>query len=66
MLMTELRLGQSLTIDGTIVKMVKFNSCKGGSVRLAIDADDRVKIEFEKKESTHNNTSKRHEMKKSE
>jgi len=55
MLMTELRLGQSLTIGGTVVKMVQFNNCKGGSVRLAIDADDDVKIEFEKKDSTHNN-----------
>lgn len=54
MLMTELRLGQSLTIDDTVVKMVQFNTCKGGSVRLAIDANDDVKIKFEKKDSTHN------------
>ena len=54
MLMTELRTGQSLTIDGTVIKMVKYSECKGGSVRLAIDADDAVKITFEKKDSTHN------------
>lgn len=58
MLMTELHLGKSLTIGGAVVTMVKLNTCKGGSVRLAIDASDDVKIEFEKKESTHNNTAR--------
>lgn len=52
MLMTDLRLGQTLTIDSTIVKMVSY---KNGRVKLAIDASDDVKIRYEKKDTTHNN-----------
>jgi len=55
MLMTELRLGQTLTIDDTIVKMVSY---KSGRVKLAIDASDNVKIRYEKKDTTHNNNAR--------
>lgn len=55
MLMTELRLGQTLTIDDTVVKMVSY---KGGRVKLAIDVSDGVKIRYEKKDTTHNDNAR--------
>ncbi len=59
MLMTELCTGQTLTIDDTVIKMVKCSERKGGSVRLAIDAHESVKISFEKQDANHKNKTAR-------